>query len=599
MPYELAPTEEQFIISTPTPGSLRYVACIMRTPRALVEDPYANNLAPATHRCAILMHGNNSHKNFCFAVKLAQDLSDKLGMYSIRFDFRNCGDSSPNGRDGRTVEEDIEDIEAVYQYVKNGGFNNIKLMVDLMVGHSRGVVDMFEWALHHNDDEHYVPAMVAASGRFIGQGLVNRIREKYPDFEKSGGHTQPAIIKGQYSKIWVPASETHNLGGYDMDDVSEINGDTETLCIYGTRDEIIPLQDAAMYSNALSGRNKLVLISDVDHRYYGVTKISAEDATDNSHPYCERSGVLDYNQDVVDIIIDFLNHESGRKRFYMKNKMIHRFLPRWKKVEGVTNFRDIGGYLSTTGKHVRYNMMYRCADPGSITENGIAELKRLGITTVFDLRSTYERGDSGMIDAEGITNIHVPLFGDQSLAPSEAMMFYTNLMTSWFTFVHVYSDILRVAAPQFKQIFTHIRNHRGEPFLFHCTAGKDRTGVLAMLLLRLLGVPEPIVSREYEMTEYGLLPARPRMERKFMKSLEESGDYESRKTFYKVISKGRKNWSLQKDGFDNLLSARYEVMMETILHLDQEYGSVDAYLENQVGLDHDDLAEIKMSLLVE
>ncbi|VEU23835.1 DEKNAAC104826 [Brettanomyces naardenensis] len=598
MPYQLDSTEERLDIHTPKPDSEKFVACILRKPRALTEDPYLNNLAPATHRCAIILHGNRSHKNFCFAVPLAAALSDKFGMYSLRFDFRNCGDSSLNGRNGRTVEEDIEDVEAVYQFLTSGGYHGTKLIVDVIVGHSRGVVDMFEWALHHNDKDHYVPVMIAAAGRFIGQGLIDRVVKAHPDFEKDGGHCEAAILCGKYSEVFVPASETFNLGGRVMDDVSKINPATDTLCIYGTRDGIIPLPDAAMYANALSPRNKLVLINGVDHRYYGVVKLTKEEAAVSKYRYNERTGVLDHNQDVVDTILNFLGHDEARKRFFDQNKMVHKFLPRWKNVEGIANFRDIGGYISTTGKHVRYNLAYRCANVGSVTQNGLETIKSLGIKTVFDLRSAFERQDSGILEADGIENIHVPLFGEQSLSPSEEVMFYTNLMTSSFTFVHVYSDILRVAAPQFKQIFTYIRDHPGEPFIYHCTAGKDRTGVVTMLILRLLDVPSPVVAREYEMTEYGLAPERPKLERKFLRALNER-DEESRSKLIKLMSKGRKNWSLLKDGFDNLLSSRYEVMMETIRYVEEEYDAVETYLENQVGLSHQDLVEIKKNLLVE
>lgn len=566
---QLAPNEELLRIPTPTPDSSRYLSAIIRHPLSLDDD--SPGLYPATHRLGILMHGIGSSKEYSLLRRLSQGLSDKLGMWSVRFDFRNCGFSSLNGKEGRTVEEDVQDVEAVYQFLQTGQYKGIKFVVDVLAGHSRGVVDMFEWGLAH--PEHYVPQMVAISGRYIGQGLIDKTRSNFPDFEKEGGHWEPAMIKGERKTVWVPANETFDLGGVNMGKVARLNPNTETFVIYGTKEATVSLPSAGMFANSLSPRCTSQLIEGGDHCYYGTEKIAAEQAQAQGLLYSTRRGVADYNQQAADAILEYLSQGSSKRRFYESHQLVHRFLPRWKDVDGVVNFRDIGGYPAGD-RHVRYNHAYRCADTSMITKAGLSTLQELGIKAVFDLRSSSER-DRGKVVADGIENLHVPLFGEQSLAPEDELKHFNKLFSDWFAYFDLYKEILHVSPPQLHKIFTWIKDHPHDNFLFHCTAGKDRTGVLGMLLLRLCGVPEPIVAREFEQTEIGIRPLRERIEN--MKLTKEP---------------------MSEEGLDNLLSARYETMLETIRYIDLEYGGVEQYLLDQVDLSQEDVSKIKESLLV-
>ncbi|KFY91553.1 hypothetical protein V500_04621 [Pseudogymnoascus sp. VKM F-4518 (FW-2643)] len=75
-------------------------------------------------------------------------------------------------------------------------------------------------------------------------------------------------------------------------------------------------------------------------------------------------------------------------------------------------------------------------------------------------------------------------------------------------FVDMYDDVLKVLQPTFKAVFSHIRDQPKKPFLFHCTAGKDRTGVLAALILQLAGVDSDSIAHDYLLTRVGTEPAR-------------------------------------------------------------------------------------------
>ena len=94
-------------------------------------------------------------------------------------------------------------------------------------------------------------------------------------------------------------------------------------------------------------------------------------------------------------------------------------------VPGIHNFRDIGGYpISSSSNHsVRSNIVYRCADPSQITEEGIVVAQELGITHVYDLRSNNEiernkaAGRGGVVQWEGCERVFAPVFEDRDYSP--------------------------------------------------------------------------------------------------------------------------------------------------------------------------------------
>ena len=147
-------------------------------------------------------------------------------------------------------------------------------------------------------------------------------------------------------------------------------------------------------------------------------------------------------------------------------------------------------------------------------------------------------------------------------------------MTCWSTYVNVYEDMLEFGINAYKTIFEYIRDVN-QPFVFHCTAGKDRTGMLGMLILLLAGVDRNTIAKEYELTTVGLRPDHPVLKGKFeetVKKLREKLGDDGSGGIEQIISQGRKNWSIEEDGFRNLVSSRYEAMLATIGLFHEKYG---------------------------
>ncbi|RAL68520.1 hypothetical protein DID88_007248 [Monilinia fructigena] len=183
-------------------------------------------------------------------------------------------------------------------------------------------------------------------------------------------------------------------------------------------------------------------------------------------------------------------------------------------VEGIPNFRDLGGYPLASGPNshsVRQGIVYRCGEPQRVTANGITTMQQLGITHIYDLRSQNElnknvaAGRGGVVEWEGCQRVFAPVFLEQDYSPEKiAIRFrdYASKGTEGFT--RAYTDILNNAPTSYRTILLHLANEPSKPLIVHCTAGKDRTGVLCALILSLCGVDDEVVAREYSLTEFGL-----------------------------------------------------------------------------------------------
>ncbi|KAF5649811.1 tyrosine phosphatase [Fusarium tjaetaba] len=191
-------------------------------------------------------------------------------------------------------------------------------------------------------------------------------------------------------------------------------------------------------------------------------------------------------------------------------------------VEGLPNFRDLGGYPSAKcpGRSVRRGLIYRSADPSRISELGIARLRQLRIAKVFDLRSHGEiekstkNGWGQIREWDQVPRVPVPVFPDDFYKDGRRAERDIKLRQEGNEgYLSYYQDILTSAcSPEntnrpFGQIFAYLADtpaHELEPILIHCSLGKDRTGVISALILSLCGVDSSLVAHEYALSSSGL-----------------------------------------------------------------------------------------------
>jgi protein-tyrosine phosphatase len=156
------------------------------------------------------------------------------------------------------------------------------------------------------------------------------------------------------------------------------------------------------------------------------------------------------------------------------------------------NLRDIGGYRTTDGQWVRMGVVYR-SQALSLSPADLAVVNTLGITADYDLRTTEEIAASPDVVPAGATYTNLNVMADISITPT-----LTSPAAAEAYMEEIEQDFVTNATAQaaFGTLLTDIANSDGA-VLYHCTAGKDRTGWATAVLLTLLGVPQATVMQDY------------------------------------------------------------------------------------------------------
>lgn len=172
-------------------------------------------------------------------------------------------------------------------------------------------------------------------------------------------------------------------------------------------------------------------------------------------------------------------------------------------LEGGVNFRDLGGYMTADGRLTKWEVLYRAGSPAGLTTQDQAELARRGIRTICDLRASDERAAepnpyvAANSDLTYWTRDYAADAGDliAALTGPDA-----SAEKSRATMIGFYRQLPQEHAEGFRQMFAFLAQGK-VPLAFNCSAGKDRTGVAAALVLTLLGVPRETVVADYALSD--------------------------------------------------------------------------------------------------
>ncbi|MDF7638157.1 tyrosine-protein phosphatase [Lactobacillus sp. ESL0791] len=255
-----------------------------------------------------------------------------------------------------------------------------------------------------------------------------------------------------------------------------------------------------------------------------------------------------------------------------------------KKLTGVNhgrNFRELGGYQTTDGKTIKKHKLLRTGNLAELTKDELAYLSQYGVKYIVDFRSKDEVDAQPDPIPEGADYEYDPVFSDDLTDSSKSMseIIRQANQDEEFGFQHMllaYEDMItsKVANEAYRKFFALLLANK-EPeqsVLFHCTAGKDRTGFGAILILSALGVPFETIKNDYLLTNVI------------------TKDYVA--NFLKQAKlRGASDSSLHvlRD-FQTVHPEYFNHIMETIT---KNYGSIDNYLHKVMQLSDQDIADLR------
>lgn len=245
-------------------------------------------------------------------------------------------------------------------------------------------------------------------------------------------------------------------------------------------------------------------------------------------------------------------------------------------MEGTTNFRDLGGYETTGGQRVRWGTIYRSARLLQLTDADVERMAKLGIRTVVDFRQSEEVDEFPNRLPDATDYRRIPVFEDTPMAPRR-VIFNRHRLLDVFAGVYV-NHIVERGGGAYGQLLQLLADPDRLPLLFHCTAGKDRTGVASVLILMLLGVPRETAVNDYLLTNL------------------------SAEAFIDNVNTqlGARNVrGVAVEQLYPLVAASPRLINAALDHIATKYGDVEGYLRQKAGLTDELYGRLCQNLLVQ
>jgi len=236
-------------------------------------------------------------------------------------------------------------------------------------------------------------------------------------------------------------------------------------------------------------------------------------------------------------------------------------------VKGQPNFADLGGIITVDGKSIKWGKIYRSGELSTLTDDDVDYVASLKLDAIIDFRFPAEKEEAPDRFPEGVDIIPIPV-ADSSYNEDiiKKWLFAGNKEAFDTMLIHVNRVLVTEEQENFKEFFDHLEN--GGTFLYHCTKGKDRAGFATAMFLSALGVDrETVIDNYLKSNEY-------------LSSVTEQ-------TIQFVIS-------LKLDGelLRPILEVKPEYIQTAFDIIDNEYGGVENYLRNNLGVNIEKLKEL-------
>ena len=255
--------------------------------------------------------------------------------------------------------------------------------------------------------------------------------------------------------------------------------------------------------------------------------------------------------------------------------------------ERLNNTRDLGGIATTDGKHIVRGKLIRSGRLGIGSEEDIRKISET-VSAVVDFRSDNEKSESPDPDIEGVESFHIPVIEDLAAGVSrdqksdeEAFMMLVNDPDGAFRYMcRTYESfvISESALKGYRQFVDLLLEGREKAILWHCTAGKDRAGFAAAIVLEMLGVDRETIIQNYLKTN----------------DLIEDDINRMVGMFFKMTGSGDKN---TESALRYMFSARREYLDAAFDCIEHKYGDFRGFLTDGLGVSEEDIARMRKMYL--
>ena len=253
------------------------------------------------------------------------------------------------------------------------------------------------------------------------------------------------------------------------------------------------------------------------------------------------------------------------------------YAERGQPFEGIVNFRDLGGYETTDGRRVKWGEVFRSGHLSRVTEKDKALFRNLGIRVVCDFRTPGEiQAQPDWLPEDGSANYHHYPIVHGEFDPVAAMESLQKGDISWLTedfIINRYIQKIDLFPKVWGEVLEILADSDNRPLVFHCTAGKDRAGACAALILLVLGVPEDTVIYDHGLSNLYIADA------------------------LEMINERIKALGIDPDDVAPYFTAPRNAIIALVNHVRKAYGSAVEYMKAKAGLSKNTLNDLKRQLL--
>jgi len=229
---------------------------------------------------------------------------------------------------------------------------------------------------------------------------------------------------------------------------------------------------------------------------------------------------------------------------------------RYIELSGAANVRDLGGYKTHEGQETAWHRVLRADSLHRLTVEDKQTLRDLGVRHIIDLRFEQELVQAPNVFADG-SEIK---YDSVSLVTGNMGINIEHLPKS---LAEMYIGMIDESQEAIRTVLQIIASVEGGAVLYHCTAGKDRTGVISALLLGLVGVPKEVIAEDYALTAARLESIMPAL-------------------------RAHRPAALTVEQYDMFLGSEPQAMLGMLDYLDTKYNGTEAYLRT-IGVREDEL----------